>query len=737
MKPIRTGLLLACVAILVLTLILGGCSSGEGGQGGGIMYYPYTKILTEGEAANIAEVTDNRSKILFTEITPFVAAIEPGDVLVCNQSIPGAEYGFLSRVTGVSNQGGTVEVQVEPATIEDAIEQGEIVVNQTISLQALMSSALWTAGVEVMQVGGRYDFTYSPAAGVTITGYVLATADAQVHIEASFWDGLQEFEFIFSPGLGMRVSLTVEAAVSWDKNYTIAEIPGPPIPIWGPVTITPSIELVIGTDGAVTATIETSVTYERVYDVGIRYYNGTWSTINEVRGDGATLEPPSFRGQAEAKVYAGAVLSGTAGISYVAEAALRTKLLGNIRASGQIEAPPWQWQYDLELYLTAQVFADLKLLRIAEIGWESPTWEYPNPPYNLAYGVSGRVTTDGGEGLEGVQISFSGGHSSVTTDANGYWCKHLLRGAVEVTPEKIGYVTEYVFDPSRMTVTKSASNYDFQVLFMQVATHEHGTVGLKTDGTVVAVGYNGFGECNVGGWGNITQVAKGYFHTVGVKSDGTVVAAGPSGGDWPDFGQCNIGGWTDIVQVAAGWQHTVGLKADGTVVAVGSNGYGQCDVGGWINITQVATYSGHTVGLKSDGTVVAVGNADYGQCNVGSWTDIVQVAVGRWHTLGLKSDGTVVAVGDNQYGQCNVGGWINITQVTAGCDHTVGLKSDGAVVALGDNYYGQCNVGGWTNITQVSAGSGHSVGLKTDGTVVAVGNNYYGQCDVGGWDLSL
>ena len=695
MKPVKTGLLLACVAILVLTLILGGCSSGGGSQGGGIVYYPYTKILTAEDTANIVQVTNNRSTILFAS-TAFAAAIEPGDVLACNQSVPGAEYGFLSRVTGVSNQGGTVEVQVEPATIEDAIEQGEVVVNQTISLQALMSSALWTAGVEVMQVGGRYDFTYSPVAGVTITGYVLATADAQVHIEASFWHGLQEFEFIFSPGLQMGANLTVEAGVSWDKEYTVAKIPCPPIPIWGPVTITPKIDLVVGTDGQITGTLEAGVAYGRSYDVGVKYYHSTWSTISEMHGAGATLDQPSFTGEAEARVYAGAVLSGTAGVSYVAEATLGAKVFGNVRASGEIGIPPWRWQYDLQLYLSAQVFANLGLLSIAKISWESPTWEYPNPPYNLAYGASGRVTTKDGEGLDGVTINFPGGvYSSVTTDADGYWCKHLLRGAVEVTPEKAGYVIEYVFDPPSMTVTGSASNYDFQILFLQVAAHEHGTVGLKTDGTVAAVGYNGFGECNVGGWGNITQVARGDFHTVGVKSDGTAVAAGPSGGDWPDAGQCNVGSWTDIIQVAAGWSHTVGLKSEGTVVAVGSNHDGQCDVGGWTNITQVATYSCHTVGLKSDDTVVAAGNNTWGQCNVWGWMDIVQVAAGRWHTLGLKSDGTVVAVGDNTCGQCNVGSWTDIIQVAAGQGHTVGLKADGTVVAVGCNYFGQCDVGGW------------------------------------------
>ena len=59
-------------------------------------------------------------------------------------------------------------------------------------------------------------------------------------------------------------------------------------------------------------------------------------------------------------------------------------------------------------------------------------------------------------------------------------------------------------------------------------------------------------------------LAAGYFHTVGICSDGTVVAAGDN-----EDGQCNVDSWTDIVAVAAGWTHTVGLRSDGTVVAVG------------------------------------------------------------------------------------------------------------------------------------------------------------------------
>jgi len=152
-------------------------------------------------------------------------------------------------------------------------------------------------------------------------------------------------------------------------------------------------------------------------------------------------------------------------------------------------------------------------------------------------------------------------------------------------------------------------------------------------------------------------IAGGGFHTVGLESDGTVVAAGSNA-----YGQCNVGGWTDIIQVSAGSDHTVGLKSDGTVVAVGDNSSGRCNVGGWTDITQVAAGGGHTIGLKSDGTVVAVGWNGYRQCDVGSrsWTDIIQVAGGWDRTVGLRRDGTVVAAGSNAYGQCDVDGWMDI-----------------------------------------------------------------------------
>ena len=47
-------------------------------------------------------------------------------------------------------------------------------------------------------------------------------------------------------------------------------------------------------------------------------------------------------------------------------------------------------------------------------------------------------------------------------------------------------------------------------------------VTLQDDGTVAAFGNNEYGQCNVGGWTNITAISGGFCHTLGLRSDGTV-----------------------------------------------------------------------------------------------------------------------------------------------------------------------------------------------------------------------
>lgn len=251
------------------------------------------------------------------------------------------------------------------------------------------------------------------------------------------------------------------------------------------------------------------------------------------------------------------------------------------------------------------------------------------------------------------------------------------------------------------------------------------SVGLKSNGKVVAVGYNVLGQNNVSGWTDIIDVFASMIGTVGLKSDGTVVTAG-------NIGICDVEDWDDIVKLSYYLNNVIGLRSDATVVATGDNTYGQCNVNDWTDIVAVASGGTHTIGLKSDGTVVAVGNNSYGEIEVGNWTNIQAIYAFNHFTIGLKSNGTLVTAGYNN--QCDVENWTDIVQIAMGNNNfVVGLKSDGTLVAAGDNTYGQCDIGNWNGIVQVAAGVYHTLGLKSDGTVVGAGSNSSGQLEVMNW----
>jgi hypothetical protein len=72
------------------------------------------------------------------------------------------------------------------------------------------------------------------------------------------------------------------------------------------------------------------------------------------------------------------------------------------------------------------------------------------------------------------------------------------------------------------------------------------------------------------------EIATGGAHTVARRSDGSVVAWGDNG-----FGQCNVPALPPglfYVDVAAGERHTLARRSDGSVVAWGRNLYGESNV---------------------------------------------------------------------------------------------------------------------------------------------------------------
>ena len=208
------------------------------------------------------------------------------------------------------------------------------------------------------------------------------------------------------------------------------------------------------------------------------------------------------------------------------------------------------------------------------------------------------------------------------------------------------------------------------------------------------------------GWGD--NYNKG--HIVCVKIDGTVVAVGDN-----QYGQCNVSDWRDIIAVTTEGDYTIGLKSDGTVVATGDNQYGQCDVSDWRDIIAVATKNDYTVGLKSDGTVVATGDNCFGRCDVSDWEDIIAVELNHYGTYGLRSDGTVVTTDEDDH----VSDLKDIIMISAPIYGIIGLKSDATVVVSdvieNDSDNSARTASNWKNIITIEDGR---YGLTRDGSVV-------------------
>lgn len=277
----------------------------------------------------------------------------------------------------------------------------------------------------------------------------------------------------------------------------------------------------------------------------------------------------------------------------------------------------------------------------------------------------------------------------------------------------------------------------------------------------------------------VTAIAAGFDHSLALRSNGSVVGWGYNGFGQVGDGTAGAGGdvtkplpvqvvglTSGVVAVSAGEYHSLALKSDGSVVAWGSNSWGQLGdgsttdrhtpvrVSGLSNVVAIAAGGTMSAAVTSTGAVFAWGDNTYGEIGDGTTTTpratprqvsgltsgVVAISTGRLHTLALTSSGSVVAWGANWTGQIGDNSTTNrllpvpvngldhgVTSIAAGSDHSLALRADGSVVAWGSNSAGQLGdtstvnrwvptaMTGTTSAIRAIAGGGvHSVAIATD-----------------------
>lgn len=245
--------------------------------------------------------------------------------------------------------------------------------------------------------------------------------------------------------------------------------------------------------------------------------------------------------------------------------------------------------------------------------------------------------------------------------------------------------------------------------------HRH-TVGLRSDGSVLACGDNGFGQCDVGSWTDVRAVAAGAYHTAALLADGSVVCTGRS-----SEGQCATEDWCDIVEIAAGDYATFGLKSDGTVVCTGYSEYPA--VSGWSGLDHI--YSGsYALGALRGGTAFLSHEGARSEELKG----LVALALNSGYAVGLRSVGTVASPGFEL-------DWKRVVALSCSGTGVLGLTADGAVLS---HYFRPGDAPDFSAVTDavaIAAGGTHSAVAFSDGSVKVFGRSEEGQADTGDWKL--
>jgi alpha-tubulin suppressor-like RCC1 family protein len=228
---------------------------------------------------------------------------------------------------------------------------------------------------------------------------------------------------------------------------------------------------------------------------------------------------------------------------------------------------------------------------------------------------------------------------------------------------------------------------------------------------------------------DFTDVAAGKYHALAIRSNGSLVAWG-----WNDDGQCNVPEGNDFIALTGGTRHSIALKSDGSLAGWGDNSIGQIDVPAGNDFVAIAAGDYHNLAITTDGLIVGWGGwNDFGECdapepNVG--TIYVAVSAGRYHSLALQSDGRIRAWGDNQNGQTRIyqAAGYDHEAVAASWDYNFLLLLDDELISWGGGDWFEPGLPDYhyrppdeNDFVAIAAGTVHIAALTSDGRIFCWG----------------
>ncbi|MBX3737538.1 MAG: immunoglobulin domain-containing protein [Candidatus Didemnitutus sp.] len=196
-----------------------------------------------------------------------------------------------------------------------------------------------------------------------------------------------------------------------------------------------------------------------------------------------------------------------------------------------------------------------------------------------------------------------------------------------------------------------------------------GAIALRSDQRVVSLSSSSYTVPTTAT--GVVAIAASSSHYLALRADGTVVAWGYDG-----YGQCAVpAGLSNVVAIAAGGNSSAALLADGSVVVWGELRNLAAPAG--LRPVDLAMGSRHLLARKADGAVVAWSNYSYAsEATVPAGvTSAAAIAAAQELSFAIKPDGTLAAWGSSSALTSVPAGLDNVWAAAASGNHVLALRN--------------------------------------------------------------
>ena len=256
---------------------------------------PSVKIMDGTTAQNLESISPDGSVLTFNGSTPYLLSLQPDDVMMSGVT-DATPYGLLRKVTNVTIDGSQFTVETTEATLEEAIEEGEIIINEALTQDNIVSFAPLIEGVTLRQ--GTIPGPVGAQVCLSLNNVFYDYNGFQIGLNG---DACLEPTFNFVLGIGSESSWGIPYPVLKNLLFSVAISESIALELYanyaysfsekvalgtfhfgvltaGPVVFLPVLTLYVGIDGSLSAGITTGVTLNAGLTAGLSLFQ--WGLVS-------------------------------------------------------------------------------------------------------------------------------------------------------------------------------------------------------------------------------------------------------------------------------------------------------------------------------------------------------------------------------------------------------------------------------------------------------------------------